>query len=475
MKDRISFLLNKINKDFLIRITPYILISYFALLLLPYIFAPIPSLYYFFLKTSVNLTLRLFATLIISIFSVSVFIRFRPKIDKKYLYFSLGLILILILSLIISPKTYRSVITHDPYAYETLVVYEIGLIDLLSGFASCVVDMFFGLLFVFVLPCVCTKQSLKPFLLFVFGFMVFECLFSIGFEFKKYIATLSAGDSAYGGYEIDISGSFISKNQFGSFLIIGFLSGFFASHWYYKDSKIFRIIIYSCLSLIGMVTVFSLCKTAILSLFLVFVFLFTLRIRKLIKEKRVAQISFIILTFLLVVIFIILVMATPIGTIGIFSKIQKGIKILFVDSFSTAKESRYIAWLLSISTLFNYHLVIGYPKGSLQYVLRIGTNGYVIYPHNGFIQQVLCYGLFGLFVLFFLYSFILKRIKWQDNKNEKRMWISLLLSAFVFMMTETEVILMSSSLLTFGFNVLLSSIPVAEIKKMKEHYYEIQV
>lgn len=475
MKDRVLFLLNKINKDFLVRITPYVLISYFALLLLPYIFAPISSLYYFFLKTSVNLTLRLFATLIISIFSVFVFIRFRPKIEKKYLYFSLGLIFILILSLIISPKTFRSVITHDPYAYETLVVYEIGLIDLLSGLASCIVDILFGLLFVFILPCVCTKQRLKPFLLFVLGFMVFECLFSIGFEFKKYIATLSAGDSAYGGYEIDISGSFISKNQFGSFLIIGFLSGFFASHWYYKNSKIFKIIIYSCLSLIGIVTVFSLCKTAILSLSLFFIFLFILRIRKLIKEKRVAQIIAIISTFLLVVIFIILVMATPLGTIGIFSKIQKGLKILFVDSFSTAKESRYIAWFLSISVLFNYHLVIGYPKGSLQYVLRIGTNGYVIYPHNGFIQQALCYGLFGLFVLFFLYSFILKRIKWLDNKNEKRIWMSLLLSAFIFMMTETEVILMSSSLLTFGFNVLLSSIPVTEVKKMKEHYYEIQV
>ena len=475
MKDRVLFLLNKINKDFLVRITPYILISYFVLLLLPYIFAPMSSFYYFFLKTSINLTLRLFATLIISIFSVFVFIRFRPKIDKKYLYFSLGLIFILILSLIVSPKTYRSVITHDPYAYETLVVYEIGLIDLLSGLASCVVDIFFGLLFVFILPCVCTKQSLKTFLLFVFGFMVFECLYSIGFEFKKYIATVSAGESVYGGYEIDISGSFISKNQFGSFLIIGFLSGFFASRWYYKDSKIFKFVIYSCLSLIGIVTVFSLCKTAILSLSLFFVSLFSLRIRKLIKGKRVAQISIIVSIFLLVIIFIILVMATPLGTIGFFSKIQKGLKTLFVDSFSTAKESRYIAWLLSISMLFNYHLVIGYPKGSLQYVLRIGTNGYVIYPHNGFIQQALCYGLFGLFVLFFLYSFILKRIRLQDNKNEKKMWISLLLSSFIFMMTETEVILMSSSLLTFGFNVLLSSIPVGKSKKMKENYYEFQV
>ena len=475
MKDRVLFLLNKINKDFLVRITPYILISYFVLLLLPYIFAPMSSFYYFFLKTSINLTLRLFATLIISIFSVFVFIRFRPKIDKKYLYFSLGLIFILILSLIVSPKTYRSVITHDPYAYETLVAYKIGLIDLLSGLASCIVDMLFGLLFVFILPCAFTKQSLKPFLLFVLGFMVFECLFSIGFEFKKYIATLSVGDSAYGGYEIDISGSFISKNQFGSFLIIGFLSGFFASRWYHKDSKIFKIIIHSCLSLIVIVTVFSLCKTAILSLSLFLVFLFTIRIRKLIKEKRILQISVIVSTFLLVIIFIILVIATPLGTIGIFSKIQKGLKILFVDSFSTAKESRYIAWLLSISMLFNYHLIIGYPKGSLQYVLRIGTNGYVVYPHNGFIQQVLCYGLFGLFVLFFLYSFILKRIKSLKNKDEKRIWISLLLSAFIFMMTETEVILMSGSLLTFGFNVLLSSIPVTEIKKMKEYYYEIQV
>lgn len=466
---------SKINKDFLVKATPFVLISYFLLLLMPYIFAPVPSLYSFFLKSSVNLTLRLFATLIVFTFSVLVFLRFKPKINLKYLYFSLVLIAILILSLIISPKTYKSVITHDPYDFETLVMYEIGFVDLISGFASCVIDMIFGLLFVFVLPSICKKQNLKPFLFFIFGFIVFECLFSLIFEFNKYIATLSAGSSAYGGYEIDISGSFISKNQFGSFLVIGFLAGFVISRWYYKNLKTFKIIIYSCLCLIGIVIIFSLCKTAILSLIVFFVPYIIWHIRQLIINRKNICIIILLSAAAFVIIFIILIMATPLGDIGIFEKIKNGIKTLFIDSFSTAKESRYAAWILSISTLFNYHIVLGYPKGSLQYVLSIGTNGYAVYPHNGFIQQMLCYGLFGLFVLFFLYGFIFKRIKDLDDKAERRLWISLLLSAFIFMMTETEVVLMSASLLTFGYNVLLSSIAIMKKKNLKEHYYEVQI
>ena len=244
---------------------------------------------------------------------------------------------------------------------------------------------------------------------------------------------------------------------------------------YYKNLKTFKIIIYSCLCLIGIVIIFSLCKTAILSLIVFFVPYIIWHIRQLIINRKNICIIILLSAAAFVIIFIILIMATPLGDIGIFEKIKNGIKTLFIDSFSTAKESRYAAWILSISTLFNYHIVLGYPKGSLQYVLSIGTNGYAVYPHNGFIQQMLCYGLFGLFVLFFLYGFIFKRIKDLDDKAERRLWISLLLSAFIFMMTETEVVLMSASLLTFGYNVLLSSIAIMKKKNLKEHYYEVQI
>ena len=414
--------------------------------------------------------------LIISCYSVLVFLKFKPTIKFEYLLFCAGLITILIVSLIVSPKSYSSILTHNPYMYETLVFYEIGAIDLLSGFASCIVDMLFGFLFIFILPCVCNKNNLKIFLLFVFTFVILECFYSIIFEFKKYVITI-VGDSAYGGYEIDISASFITKNQFGPFLVIGFIAGFFSVRWYYSSHRVLKPLFYSFLSLIGVVVLFSLCKTAIVSLILFLAPFVVNWFIKNTKDKNFKPIIVVASTFTVFVLFIIVVMFSPLGQVVFFSNIKKVIKSLFVDSFKVAKESRYITWYLSMSALFNYHILIGYPKGSLQYVLRIQTNGYAIYPHNGFIQQTLCYGLFGLFVLFYLYYFLLKRLSRVEDKSNRRLWIALLLSSLVFMTTETEVIIMSSSLLTFGYNILLCSIPLLKkpIINKKEAYYEINI
>lgn len=474
MKNIIFKINENITKESLIKATPYVFICYFVLLLFPYIFAPVSNLYSFFLRTPINLGLRGLALILIVCFSLLVYLKFKPGIEKKYFIFCLILIVILLLSLLISPKSYSSIITHEPYHYETLVFYRIGFISLFSGFISCISDMIFGFLFIFIFPHVCNKQNLKPFLMFVFIFIVLECLFSIVFEFKKYISTLSGGDSAYGGYEINISGSFISKNQFGSFLVIGYIAGFLSLKWYFNDQRVMKILLIFCLILIGGVTVLSLCKTAIVSLVLFSIPLIFAGIRQTIKNKKYFAFAIAISAVLLIIAAIVFVILKPNNQFTFLNRIQNGIRTLFINSFSEAKESRYIAWFLSISTLLNYHMVIGYPKGSLQYVLKIGTNGYATFPHNGFIQQVLCYGLFGLFVLFYLYSFIFKRIHYL-NKKEKALWIALLLSVFIFMMTETEVVLMSGSLLTFGFSVILSSLPNIQKSKIMENYDEVTI
>lgn len=467
-----SYIREKVPKAFLCNAFPYIIICYFVLLLTAYVFKPIPVLYDFFGRQSVSLVIRLIASLAFVVYGFLVLVVYRIKLNKIYCFTSLGLVFLLVLSLLVSPRVYSSILNNGTYAYYTFVKYTIGIIDLLSGFSSCIIDLIFGLMFLLVLPYVASKESAKPFVYLIFVFVIFECFFSIIYDFNKYREVFS-GNTKVSGYDINIAGSFNSKNQFGPFLIMGFCAGFLLLFWY-KHKLVWKALISTGIILIGIISILSLCKTALVSM-LVFCIPMLAYLYLYCKKRHKEKTYFIVLGIAIFALVILIILLNFFGNVPFLSLISKGFNVIFGDAFVKGLNTRFTAWAFSISTLGNYHAILGYPKGTLQYVLKIGTGGFVIYPHNGFIQQLLCFGIFGLFLLFFSFYLLFKRFSYIKEKSDKYLLISLFASILIFMFTETEIILLSASLLTFFFNISFSTLLNQNYKFRKELNYEIKI
>lgn len=458
-------LINFIKNINLSKLFPYVLIFYFVICLLPYIFAPYPTLYWFFVSSSINLPLRLISSAIFVAFSFLVIIQKRPSFNRFYLIGASLLLVILTLSVFISPRNYTDIIPNSVYAYKTFVNYHVGLIDLLGGYASCIIDLIFSYLFLFILPLVSNKKNIKPLLIFVFFFVLFECFYSIIFEKQKYIDTFFGNNNAYAGYDIDISGTFISKNQFGAFLIMGFISGFILERWFIKK-RIIKVLDIISLVFISLITIASLCKTAMVSLIFFGLSYFILLLVHLIKKKKIKTLLALLTSFVFVVVAILCISLTGLKNIGFFKILSNFITKLLYKSFGIAFEERFITWAASLSIFKGYHIVLGYPKATLTYALKVGTSGNNGVAHNGFIQQLLYYGIFGLIFLIFIYYTLIKRFKYTTlSIRDRGVYFSALLSVLAFMLTETEILIMSSSLLVFLFNIIFTTIPITNVKE----------
>lgn len=446
---------NHIDENLINKLFPYIILVYFLLCLLPYISVPILPLYHFLIKSPVNIILRFVSSFIFVVYFALVFIIKQPKISKLYLLCSSFIFLIISISLFVSPREYSSIVNTPPYAYSTLFAYQIGWIDLMGGFASSIVDLIFGYLFIFVLPCIATKDNLKIIVYTILFISLLEILYSLIVEYKKYSEILYKGNSDYGGYDIDIRSTFISKNQFGAFLFMGFVSGFVAIDWY-CNKRIFKIFICCITFFIAMAIILTLCKTAIISMVVFLLFYFVFLIYGLIKKRKFRILIPVIVGLSLLGIFVIVLCTTNLHNLGLFKNVVSLLNSTFIKAF----EDRFYTWSVSLKMLNSYHIILGYPKGTLLYALSMNTNNHNSFAHNGFIQQSLYYGLFGFLFLILIYVILIVRIvHWKTQIVNKKIYISTLISVFAFMMTESEIFIISSSLLVYLFNLIFTTIP----------------
>ena len=454
------------------KLFPILLITYFSICLLPYIFAPIPKIYFFLVSTAVHSFLRALSALVFFFFYLLVYFRKKPKFDKLFLILSALIVFVSTISLIVTPKTYSTNLSNSVYSYGTRVYFEVGGLELASGFFSMLVDLTFGLVFLFLLPIVANKENIKPFLIFVVVLMFLECIFSLVFEKNSYLATIQGHDSSYAGYDINIKASFVSKNQFGAFLVMAFISSFLITIWY-KNNKLLQVFYIFSNMLFVLISILSLCKTAIISiLFFAFTYLF-FYIVSLIKKRKYKIVLFLSAGLLVALVLFLVISFTDLKTFPVFKNVYNLIDNILIKAFKVAYIERIYTWLLSLSVLNNYHLLIGYPKGCLQVILKIGTDGNNSVSHNGFIQQTLYYGIIGLFLLIYCIFILFRRINQGSTSIKNRgVYYAIFLCVFSFMITETEIIILSSSLLVFLFNIIFTTVPLPSKKK---EIYEVKI
>ena len=444
--------ITNLGEDYFKRIIKVVIILYFVLTLLPYIFSPIPFLTSIFTNTFVNLILRGVSFLLLVIVSFFTVVRKKPHIPLFYLCCSALLIIFCFLSIFFTKTTFHEVYDNLPYLYKTELTYKVGTISLISGFVSNVIDLAAGFIFLFIFPLVLKKEDIILLLKIVFFFTVAECLFSLIFEYRKYIDTIFGNDN-YNGYGIDIRASFVSKNDFGAFLIIGFVSSLFLLFYTAEKQKIIYLI---GTILISLISVLSLCKTAIIAIFVSLIILTIFYIRKLIVNRSYKKITVICSTVLIVILALVIILSLK-SDIKLISKFKDFIQNRFFGALSKAFSDRINTWIPSLKIMHGHTYFIGYPKGSLYYAITISSNGAYHYPHNGFIQQFLCFGFLGVVLLLYSYSIICKRIsKVRHNSWIYKMLIIVFLVSIVFMTTETEIVIMSSSALVYVFNIILS-------------------
>lgn len=472
MKVDILRRLKKLNLETLFS---WFIIVYFFLLVLPYCLAPLRQVYLFLDNQFVNISLRAVASLLMVSLSTLIYIKHKPPLNKPYLVLTGLLVVCLFLSSICTKPTFSSLITHNPYVYMTFVSYNVGSIEILGGIASCLIDLIFGYSFLFILPIVANNKTIKRFIMVVIVFVVFEILYSLVFEFDKYVATLSGGGS-YGGYDIDIRATFISKNQFGAFLIMGFICSLLSLHLY-SESKIWKAIFIACCIIISIISLLSLCKTAIMSLILFGIPYVFYLFASLFKKHKYKVLTIIGTSTAAFILFLIILSLTSLHSVPGFKQIYNLFSVTLANGFKIALEERIVTWAYSLQIFNGGHIVYGYPKATVYYALNIGTNGNNMYAHNGFIQQLLYYGLMGPIILFFSYYVIFKRIRQVGDVKMRIFYISVFFAVFSFMMTETEILTVSSSLLVFVFNIIYTTLKIDNHKQdiFERRMYEITI
>ena len=315
-----------------------------------------------------------------------------------------------VVSTIVVPKN-TAIQTVNRYNVLVELHFEAGFLDLLIGNLNYVVDLFVMFFFVFHLRDVFTPKSIRPFLSFIIAFGLLECLFSFVLDFKDYIYFFRSGgeeSTEFSGYATNISGTFQSKNGFGFLLFGSFVAAVFEFYrrrkWYFVGAGL----------LISVVAVFSLCKTALLSIVFLTLFVVTaLLFEQYRKRKKTFWILLGVFGFVVVCFGFLF---TPLArNIPLIDRLCKKIISFFVVSGGATTRSRSIIWLQALDLLKGPFVIVGYGKPVSLNMLSLVTNMSTLSFHNSLLGILCAYGVIGLAIYIFAIAYVLLFFQHQNE------------------------------------------------------------
>lgn len=356
--------------------------------------------------------------------------------------------------------------------YNVLVEYKFtaGFLDVFVGIINYAIDLFVMLFFAFYLRKALTYKNIRPFIIFIILFAIFECVYSFVFDIEDYLYFFKENpdtSSGFNGYTTNISGTFQSKNGFG-FLLFG---SFVASVFDVYQSKKWYFVVPAFV--IFVVSVFSLCKTALISIvlfgiFTAVAFLIHLHNRNK-KTYRIALISICVLACCFGLIF------TPFArNVNFIDKIANKIISFFIVSGEATTRSRTIIWLQTMQLLKGPFVIIGYGKTISLNMLSLATNMTTLSFHNSFLNTLCCYGAVG--VLVYLYSLwhVFSVLKCIQKRTLFIVMIGVMISSFLYGMMEVATLFVSSSSVLIVSNIILSlHVEGCKEKKVRVECYEV--
>lgn len=452
--------------DRTIKIIGYVLvISYYFIGLLSYITNPIKSFYLIFVSTSiVAIIMRAALCGLICIYSIMVLIKYELKVKCKWLCLFLFLLFMTLISILLSPLQYEYMYVDNLYKVVHAVQLNPGVPRTIVMFFSSIADFAFAFCILFVLPYVINdKKKLLYLLIPIVLICLLECGYSAIKEKENYIYLFNHPDDPFGGYNNDIGATFGNKEDWGSFLTVSFTASIFSFYFIKGDTpfkKLLKVFFIGCCGIFTVFAVLSLCKTAMLAMLLFYICLaIGIAVHSIKKSKISAIVTISTLSVILAA--IILFFVTNGFGVRFLGKIKDFLINFIINRSASAVESRQALWLNYMENVRGFNLFFGMGKANVFSYTKSLTPDRQSGIHNGFAYFFACYGLFGILTLAVLFYIVIRNfIKlWRSEKYLIFILFGALLASVSFILAESEVLIISTSIPIYVFNILLCVLP----------------
>lgn len=435
----LSFLYLK--KDKINNFLSIFLISYVALLILPYLFGGVEVINNFFATGWSKIFYRsltiLYAITYLGLVGLS------NKIKIKW-YFLLGGLLLLI-NLLISSL----VCSHEIYKLDGSLGIKLRFIDYFYDylkFGSSIILFIFMVSFIH--PII---KSLKVFtipLLVVIGITFIGVIVSFIVEFDLIKQLISGANE----HEVDLHSFFQNKNTFGLFLFLSSLSIGFLVYSNPDDNKYLYLFI--PLILFTFMAIIAGCRTALIACLFLLIYLV---IRSLLIVYSLSKKAFYISIGVVssIVVLLILFMANPFFHDGSLKGIYFVINYSLVR-FSEAFSGRMAIWGDSMKFMNGTNLVFGANFTNSPFYLLV-YNGHFRDFHSGYVTWFTATGIVGslVYLSLFVYVFVLIIKTIKKKPYEGLLVLVFLLVSMLFIVPETYTLFISTSLFSFLTNIVI--------------------
>ena len=454
-----------------------LLVVYYFVGLLSYITATVHSINRFFTNGSTSaVIIRAFLCLLICAYCLIVVLKYRLKIKWAWLVIFGFLLAMTFISIVISPIEYHYMFVENLYKVVHVLDISPGTSYSIIMFLSSAADFVFGFCLLFILPFVINKPKKLLFLLLPIVLVgILECAYSAIKEKDIYTFLLNNPDDPFGGYGHEAGATFGNKEDWGAFLTVAFASSL-ASIFFIKKSKLgiaLKIALILSCCLFSAFALMSLCKTAILAIGLcVLILLLGFWVYSFKKTKKL---GIIVSCFATVFVALIVAMFCTNGFgVEILGKVCTYFVNFIVKRASGSAEARASLWLNYLQNVRGYNLFFGMGKAGVPYythsIVQEGQSGI----HNGFANFFASYGLIGFIVLLILLFIVLMNIL-KIRKNNflySFLFLGIFAASIVFVLAESEVLIISTSNPVFIFNVLTVILPTGLLIQERKQNYE---
>ena len=323
-----------------------------------------------------------------------------------------------------------------------------------------------------------TKKKLLFLLLPIVIIGVLECGYSAIFEKDTYIYMFNHPDDPFGGYNHEIGATFGNKEDWGAFLSVCFVSAF-SSILFLENSKkeiVLKFFLGFAMCLFTMFAVLSLCKTAILSIVICLILIVIgLIVISFYKSKKLG----LCLSIAATLIFIVFITFLATGGFGvpILKKISDFLIKFIINRAEGAVESRSEIWLTFMQNMRGFNLFFGMGKANVNQYSRTLIIDSQSTIHNGIAYFIGSYGIIGfaIFVslLVFAICYIVKT--YRINQFYPFAFLGILLAGFIFVLAESEVLIISTSTPVFIYNILAVMLPIALCLKDEKRRKSLEI
>ena len=464
LRNKLSPFKNKINMLF-----PFILILYFIFNFASYYLGGLNFISVLVSSSAFAYLSKIISYLILIFYGIIFALCNRCKIRLKEVVVFISIFAVSLLSSAIVPKTI-SFITVNEYRWTVLTTFNLGVKDLVIGNINWLIDLLIMFFYLYIFRQATTRKNLIAFMRFIVAFTLVECIYSFVFQYRDYLYFFSkaSGDTSFNGYATNLSGTFASKNGFGFLLFQSIIASFYLTLY---DTKLKPKLYWVSFVIFNIVNVFSLCKTSALASIVFDMFIFASWLNK--ERKKNFKVFVVAIAVILTAGGLVGLCFTPLARkISFIDSVIKKVDEIFLTSGGATIKSRILLWEYSLKLVKGPYLVFGYGKTASSYFLNISSNFITHTFHNGVLDILCSFGIFGVALYFYGIRHSYKESTLNTKSGiHKTLIIAIIVTTLLYGLMENVYLLMSSSSTMFVSNIVLAVSDENGIRKRKPEVY----